>query len=51
MPLSAEMREFFDKVARMNFSFACDAYHALATGKEITPSLRAQVQEALRLSR
>ena len=51
MPLSAEMRVFFDKVARKNFCLACDVYHALATGKEITPSLRAKVQEALRLSR
>jgi len=51
MPLSAEMYVFFDKVARKNFSMACDVYHALATGKEITPSLRAKVQEALRLSR
>ncbi len=51
MPLSAEMYVFFDKVARKNFSLACDVYHALATGKEITPSLRAKVQEALRLSR
>lgn len=51
MPLSAEMLEFFDKVARKNFSLACDVYHALATGEEITPSLRAKIQEALRLSR
>lgn len=51
MPLSAEMRVFFDKVARKNFCLACDVYHALATGKEVTPSLRAQVREALRLSR
>lgn len=35
MPLSAEMREFFDKVAKKNFCLACDVYHALATGKEI----------------
>ena len=51
MPLSAEMREFFDKVAKKNFCLACDVHHALATGEEITPSLRAKVQEALRLSR
>ena len=51
MPLSAEMREFFDKVARMNFSLACDAYHALATVEEMTSGLRAKVQEVLRLSR
>ena len=50
MPLSAEMREFFDKVAKKNFCLACDVHHALATGKEIKPSLRAKVQEALRLS-
>ena len=51
MPLSAEMRVFFDKVAKKNFSLACDVYHARATGKEITPSIRAQVQEAVRLPR
>ena len=51
MSLSAEMRVFFDKVAKKNFCLACDGSHALATGKEITPSIRAKVQEALRLSR
>lgn len=51
MPLSAEMYVFFDKVAKKNFSLACDVYHALTNGQEITPSIRAKVQEALRLSR
>ena len=39
MPLSAEMRVFFDKVAKKNFSLACDVYHALKNGQEITPSV------------
>ena len=51
MSLSAEMRVFFDKVAKKNFCLACDVYHALTNGQEITPSIRAKVQEALRLSR
>jgi hypothetical protein len=50
MPLSAEMYVFFDKVAKKNFSLACDVYYALTNGQEITPSVRAKVQEALRLS-
>ncbi len=45
MPLSAEMYVFFDKVAKKNFSLACDVYYALTNGQEITPSIRATKKE------
>lgn len=50
MPLSVEMKAFFEKVASKNFRLACDVYHVLATGKEITPEVRDMVQQALRLA-
>uniref|UniRef100_E6QW93 Uncharacterized protein n=1 Tax=mine drainage metagenome TaxID=410659 RepID=E6QW93_9ZZZZ len=51
MPLSAEMYVFFDKVASKNFRLACDVYHVLATGKEVTPEVRGQIRLAIRIAR
>lgn len=50
MLLSAKMKLFFEKVANKNFRLACDVYHALAFGKEITPEVRLQIREALRIA-
>ena len=50
MSLSVEMKAFFEKVARKNFRLACDVYHVLATGKEISPEEHTKVKQALRLA-
>lgn len=50
MLLSVEMKKFFNKVAQHNFSLACDVYHALSTGQEVTPEVRVKVREALRVA-
>ncbi len=50
MSLSVEMKVFFKKVARKKYSLACDVYHVLVTGKEVTSDVRNKVQQALRLA-
>jgi len=50
MPLSVEMKAFFEKVASKNFSLACDVYHVLRSGEEITPHARSQIRQALRIA-
>lgn len=50
MSLSAEMKMFFEKVARKNFRLACNVYHALAFEQVITPEMRSQIREALRIA-
>lgn len=50
MSLSAETKMFFEKVANKNFRLACNVYHALASGQEITPDVRGQIREALRIA-
>jgi len=50
MSLSAETKMFFEKVANKNFRLACNVYHALLSGHDITPEVRGQIHEALRLA-
>lgn len=50
MPLSVEMKMFFEKVSRKNFRLACDVYHVLAFGEKITPEVRNLVRQALRIA-
>ena len=50
MSLSAETKMFFEKVANRNFRLACNVYHALLSGHDITPEVRGQIHEALRLA-
>lgn len=50
MSLSAETKMFFEKVASRNFRLACNVYHALASGQELTPEARSQIREALRIA-
>lgn len=50
MSLSTETKMFFEKVASKNFRLACNVYHALVSGQDITPEVRGQIREALRIA-
>src|SRR3989339_475703 len=50
MSLSTETKRFFEKVASKNFRLACNVYHALVSGQDITPEVRGQIREALRIA-
>lgn len=50
MSLSAETKLFFEKVANKNFRLACNVYHALLSGQDITLEVKMQIREALRIA-